>query len=298
MKKLLIVAILSLLGLAATVGAVWHDSLPCSSQSHSLAPFTPPFHDYVAGTGLLEPATRQIPVGVTIPGVVARVFVKPGERVDQGAPLFQIDDRQARDVLAVAQARVLTLRAQYQRAQHHLATRQRLENSDSAALSHEEMIDLQDAVAEKQAALQLAKTEVSRQEHNLALLTVRARLAAQVLSVDVQPGQYVEASSTAPPAVVLGGGDNWNLRIDVDEQDAWRVKPQASAVAYLRGHPELRVQLQYRYTEPYVTTRKALSGLPTERSDSRVLQVVYAVTHAGFPLYVGQQLDAFIEASQ
>jgi hypothetical protein len=97
--------------------------------------------------------------------------------------------------------------------------------------------------------------------------------------------------------MLLGGGNRMNLRIDVDEYDAWRVKPGASAVAYVRGHPDMEIVLRYEYTEPYVVPKTSLTGHSTERTDTRVLQVVYSFAQTGFPLYIGQQLDAFIEAS-
>jgi hypothetical protein len=41
--------------------------------------------------------------------------------------------------------------------------------------------------------------------------------------------------------------------------------------------------------------RRSLSGDPTERADSRVLQVIYSFERAILPVYVGQRLDVFIE---
>jgi len=40
-----------------------------------------------------------------------------------------------------------------------------------------------------------------------------------------------------------------------------------------------------------------LTGDSTERVDTRVLQVIYRVNDQGAPLYVGQQMDVYIEAS-
>lgn len=38
-----------------------------------------------------------------------------------------------------------------------------------------------------------------------------------------------------------------------------------------------------------------LTGDSTERVDTRVLQVIYAIGDAQLPLFVGQQMDVFIE---
>jgi hypothetical protein len=42
--------------------------------------------------------------------------------------------------------------------------------------------------------------------------------------------------------------------------------------------------------------RKSLTGENTERIDTRVLQVIYEIGRHDTPLYVGQQVDVFIEA--
>ena len=85
-----------------------------------------------------------------------------------------------------------------------------------------------------------------------------------------------------------------NLRVDVDEHDAWSIQPGAEAMAYVQGHPELNILLQFEYTEPYMVPKKSLTGQSTERTDTRVLQVIYSFEPNGVPVYIGQQLDVFI----
>jgi hypothetical protein len=42
--------------------------------------------------------------------------------------------------------------------------------------------------------------------------------------------------------------------------------------------------------------KKSLTGDTTERVDTRVLQVLYRFNRGEQPVYVGQQMDVFIEA--
>jgi hypothetical protein len=56
--------------------------------------------------------------------------------------------------------------------------------------------------------------------------------------------------------------------------------------------------LRFVRIEPYVVPKKSLTGDNTERVDTRVLQVIYAVDTQGKRLFVGQQLDVFIDATQ
>jgi hypothetical protein len=87
-----------------------------------------------------------------------------------------------------------------------------------------------------------------------------------------------------------------NIRVDVDENEAWRVRSDASAVATVRGNANLKTALTFVRFEPFVLPKKSLTGDSTERVDTRVLQVIYRVEDDQLPLFVGQQMDVFIEA--
>lgn len=298
MKRLAILVALALLGIAIAAWAVWEDSVSVTGDTVGLPRVAPPFADYVAGSGLVEAATRTIPVGTYISGVVTNVFVKPGDRVSAGDPLFSIDDRDINARLAVAQANVEVARAAYQRSKHHLQRAVRLKKSDANAITREAFIDRRDDVAEKKAALLRAQAEVARLAIDQQRCTVRALISGVILKVAMLPGQDVEAGNTTPPLMLMGGAPGLRLRVNINEQDAWQIHPGAPAVAYVRGHPKFNVKLAYDHIEPYVLPKTALTGLSTERTDTRVLQVVYRIKPATIPLYVGEQLDAFIRTSK
>jgi len=76
---------------------------------------------------------------------------------------------------------------------------------------------------------------------------------------------------------------------------ASRVRPGTKAEASVRGNPELKTALHFEYIEPYVVPKKSLTGESTERVDTRVLQVIYSFHRGTFPVYVGQQMDVFID---
>jgi HlyD family secretion protein len=66
-------------------------------------------------------------------------------------------------------------------------------------------------------------------------------------------------------------------------------------VAAIKGNPQIRFPLTYVKTEPYVVPKKSLTGANTERVDTRVLQMIYAFHPANKPVYVGQQVEVFID---
>jgi hypothetical protein len=65
----------------------------------------------------------------------------------------------------------------------------------------------------------------------------------------------------------------------------------------LKGSPGEELPLTFVRVEPFVIPKRSLTGLSTERVDTRVLQIIYAVEPEDKPLYVGQQLDVYIDAS-
>jgi len=89
-----------------------------------------------------------------------------------------------------------------------------------------------------------------------------------------------------------------HVRVDIDEHEGWRVRAGATAVGSLRGNAEMKTPLAFVRFEPFVVPKKSLTGDSTERVDTRVLQVIYRVERDDLPLFVGEQLDVFIDAGR
>ncbi len=117
-----------------------------------------------------------------------------------------------------------------------------------------------------------------------------------MLQVNVRPGEYVGATA-GPALIVLGSVTQLHVRVDIDEYDIPRFVTDAPARATLKGQPTDFFPLKFVRIEPYVVPKKSLTGDNTERVDTRVLQVIYAIDTTGKRLFVGQQLDVFIDAS-
>jgi multidrug resistance efflux pump len=147
------------------------------------------------------------------------------------------------------------------------------------------------------AAVDQAIAQIDQVKADLDRLTVRALVDGQVLQVNVRPGEFV-AAPASQALIVLGDVDELHARVDIDEHDIPRFSPGSPAVAMLRGLPGKQFQLRFLRVEPFVVPKKSLTGDNTERVDTRVLQAIYAIESHDQPLYVGQQLDVFIEAER
>lgn len=143
-------------------------------------------------------------------------------------------------------------------------------------------------LAQAEARVQAARTDLER-------LTVRSPVAGQILQANLRPGEYVPAGPAAEPLVLVGVVDRLRVRVDIDENDAWRFDPAAPAAAFVRGNPGLKTALRFEYVEPYVLPKRSLTGGSQERVDTRVLQVLYSFEREELPVYAGQQVDVYIE---
>ena len=154
--------------------------------------------------------------------------------------------------------------------------------------------DVQVAEAEVAAA----EAQVAQTESEIERLTVRAPVRGMVLQVNLRAGEFAPAGALQTPLMLFGRLDRMNLRVDVDENDAWRFRKDSAAVAFVRGNRELKTDLRFERIEPYVVPKRSLTGDSTERVDTRVMQAVYSFERAKLPVYVGQQMDVFIEVKK
>jgi HlyD family secretion protein len=145
-----------------------------------------------------------------------------------------------------------------------------------------------------QAAIDVAQANVEQTETEIERCLVRAPVEGQILKIDVRPGEYV-SSAPGKALILLGDLTRLHVRVDIDEQDIPRFNAAAKAVAVARGTANIRHDLKFVRIEPYVTPKKSLTGDNTERVDTRVLQVLYEIQPGKDKVYVGQQLDVFIE---
>ena len=265
-----------------------------------------PYKQSVAATGILEALSDNVAIGVPLPGLVTEVLVKVNDRVEKDQPLLKLDDRDLEADKLSNQAQQQISRAQITVSEAQLAKleRERLSAvSDRRAVSQDELENSRQDVAVSKAQLVAAKAQLTVSENalkriNLLIerLTIRAPRVGTIIQVNVRAGEYA-ATSPKTPAMILGETDRLQVRADIDEQNATRIRAGQAAFAYLKGDPTITFPLEFVRIEPYVIPKVSLTGSSTERVDTRVLQIIYSLTRpTDPPLYVGQQVDVFIEA--
>jgi RND family efflux transporter MFP subunit len=255
-----------------------------------------PFEHTVGGVGLVEANTENIAIGTQIAGIVSKVYVVYGSFVKAGDPLFTIDDRELKAELNVRRTELRVAEAELSDARNNLVLAERV--GDKRAIRVEELDRRRFAVQIAEAKVAQAQASMKFTETDLDRLTVRAPVAAQVLQVKVRVGEFAPTGALQTPLMMLGNVDPLHIRVDIDEHEAYKVHPDDSAYAMIRGDSQIRVPLTFVRFEPYVVPKKSLTGDSTERVDTRVLQVLYSFDRGEKPIYVGEQMDVYIEASE
>lgn len=194
---------------------------------------------------------------------------------------FALQAAQARAV--AAQSRIATAEARVSEAQAALALLE-------AGTWSMDLDVAQSEVDEAQAALDALQIEMDRR-------TVRSPVDGKVLQNNVREGEFAEAGALPTPLMLVGAVRPLHVRVDVDEFEAWRVRPGVPAVAFARGNRDIRAELRFVRIEGFVVPKRSLTGASTERVDTRVLQAIFSFDPEGVPLHVGQQVDVYIEAS-
>jgi multidrug resistance efflux pump len=223
---------------------------------------------------------------------------------------------EARSAIAAAQAQIAEARAAEATANQQLALYRSI--SDNAAVSRAEVITAEGnaaaarerrrlaeaQLAQARARLQAAQARVESSRANASVTRteigrsqVRAPMAGQILAVNIRPGEFIatQGGGSSLPFIQMGQTRPMNVRVDIDENEAARVKLGAEAIVSPRGAAEVQVKAKFLRVEPQIVPKRQLTNSAAERVDVRVLQVIYQLPEDD-RFSVGQQIDAFIPA--
>lgn len=177
----------------------------------------------VKATGVVKPMIgAEVRVGSRVSGVVKRLFVRIGDRVEKGQLLAELDDRelvarrdQAAAALAVSLATLDYAKADLER-KHTLSASRLIAPSDLdlARQAH--------SVAEQQS--KAARASLDDAATQLGYARIVAPIAGVVASVSTQEGETVAASFATPTFVTLLNLARLEVWAYVDETDIGRIQ--------------------------------------------------------------------------
>lgn len=259
-------------------------------------PSRPPYQHYIAGAGVIEASSQNISIGSPFNEIVTDVYVVEGDKVKAGDLLFQLDLRsfeaQAETARSRLEAALITLANQ----KIQFSFYQRL--TDKNAVSQQAYEQAYYALKDAEAQVEVAKGTLNEIETNIERAQIRAPVDGEILQVNVYPGEiaptvaYITSQATL---ILMGTVSPMQMRIDIDEDDAWRFKPGSKATAFVRGNSKIHFPMEFLRVEPFIIPKASFTGDTTEKIDTRVLQVLYRFEKGDLPVYAGQILDVYLE---
>lgn len=287
---------LSLIGIGLALALMYIVNMEVPEQVPPRMPSSNPYINAIAASGIIEAMDRNINIGGPSSGIVTNVYVHVSQQVKKGDPLFRIDSRDLEAQLLLQEANTKVAQATVKRLQDQLDRLNQV--SDPRAVSRDLIETRENDVKVAQAQYEANIAEVERTQMLIERLLVVAPKDGVILQNNLRVGEYYNTLSS-DVAMVLGDISRLQVRVDIDEQNASRFDPNFKATAFPKNNTQLAIPLKFDRIEPYVIPKKSLTGASTERVDTRVLQVIYTFEEPkNFNVYVGQQVDVFIEANK
>src|ERR1051325_6145969 len=190
----------------------------------------------VSATGTLN-AVTTISVGTQVSGQISDLYVDFNDHVKKGQLLARIDPTLAQQAVTDAQANVEKAQAQAVQASRDFSRNRELMNSGLVARSEYEQTQSGSEVA--QAGVKSARIALDRARQNLAYTNIYAPIDGVVVDRDVQKGQTVAASLSAPQLFVIANDlSQMQILAQVGESDIAQIKqgqPAEFTVQALQG---------------------------------------------------------------
>jgi len=205
----------------------------------------------VKATGVIKPMVgAEVRVGSRVSGVVQRLFVRIGDRVEKGQLLAELDDRDLVAQRREALAALNLARANLDYARADLARKRNLRELLSPA--ELDVAQRAFAVAEQQTAGARAALEAATTQ--LGYARIAAPIAGVVASIATQEGETVAASFAAPTFVTLLDLARLEVWAYVDETDIGRIRPGMPArfTVDTYGGEEFSGQVTAIYPKPEI----------------------------------------------
>ncbi len=203
----------------------------------------------VTATGTVEP-TNQVSISSELSGTVRAVLANYNDTVKQGDVLARLDTDKLTAAVALSKATLAARQADVAQAEATVsetaAALQRTTDLAAKEFSAKQAVDTAKAAADRATAalasaranLQIAQANLSIAETDFAKAEIKSPIDGVVLSRDVEPGQIVASSFSAPVLFTLAEDlSHMELQVDIDEADMGKVKQGDTASFTVEAFP-------------------------------------------------------------
>jgi HlyD family secretion protein len=260
--------------------------IECKNKSETTYPIRKNIVESVYAAGVVK-SKNQYDVSVKLNGKIESVFVKEGDTVQRGSPLFQLENSST--ILSTQNARVYALTNDYQQnksqlieAQNAIDLAKKKLTNDSILLVRqkslwEQNIGTKMELEQKElnyenAKLNLKKAMVSYENLNLQLklvseqsknnfqiaktiesdMMIRSELNGVVYKINAKQGEF--ANGVSPLAVI--GERDFIIEFNVDELDIVQIKKGQKVVVRLDSYKDQLFNAEVSFIYPMMDERK------------------------------------------
>jgi HlyD family secretion protein len=194
----------------------------------------------VVATGTIEP-DREVEVRPRIPGIIEKIHVHDGDRVELDAPLLELERDLLEAQVREAEATLADAQVELHYAKIALDRSQELERGGAA--SQQKHDDARSRHERAVAGVARARAQLDTLATHLSYATVRSPLAGRVLRVHVEEGSAVSPVTAVTGGTLLlslAGTDALHLEGLVDENEVARVAVGQEARVRTEAFPDRR----------------------------------------------------------
>lgn len=189
----------------------------------------------VSATGSLS-AVTTVQVGTQVSGQVAEILVDFNDRVRKGQLIARIDPTLASQTVRDAQATVERNRAEAEQAQREFERAKQLFENEAMSVSEYETARYRHEVA--QANRSSAQVSLDRARQNLAYTRIFAPIDGIVVERNVDVGQTVAASLSAPQLFLIANDlSRMQILASVDESDIGQIRQGQPVKFTVQAYP-------------------------------------------------------------
>jgi HlyD family secretion protein len=191
---------------------------------------------FITATGTIEPITK-VEVSTQVSGKVEKLFVDFNDRVKKGQIIAQIDQTNLKSTLKNTEVSLSSSKTEVDYQQKNYDRSKAL--ADKNLVSNTDLELAEYNLDNAKTAYQKAKLEYDIAKQNLDYTIISSPIDGVVLSVDIEEGQTVAASLSAPTMFTIAKDlTRMQVEADVDEADIGQVKAGQAVTFTVDAFPE------------------------------------------------------------
>jgi macrolide-specific efflux system membrane fusion protein len=207
--------------------------------------------DTVSAVGVLQPLD-YVDVGTQVSGQLQKLMVKPGDKVEKGQQLAQLDATVYQARVSANEAQLMNLKAQLadKEAAKVLADQQLRRQREllTAKATSQDAFDVAEAAVKSAAAqIDMIKAQIQQTEStlkgdqaNLSYTSIYAPMTGSIVSISAKQGQTLNANQSAPIILRIADLDTMTVWTQVSEADVNKLKVGMPAYFTTLGQPDRR----------------------------------------------------------